>query len=92
MEHLSLLHFLPQATTGAFLSSPTALCLKLITPFKAALQKIIAKSQTPVIYIISSKIYIFFVVPSKHSVNHRLKYGVITSSACTSKVSVKTVN
>lgn len=34
MEHLSLLHFLPQAMTEAFLSSPTALCLKLITPFK----------------------------------------------------------
>lgn len=35
MRHLSLLYFLPRAMTATILTSPTALCLKLITPFKS---------------------------------------------------------
>lgn len=33
-RYLSLLYFLPREMTATFLTGPTALCLKLITPFK----------------------------------------------------------
>lgn len=58
LRHLSLVYFLSRAMTETFLTSPTTLCLKLITPFKSCVAEDDFQefaSQTPIIYITSSK-------------------------------------